>query len=92
MHIHKCFERKFIFRLKKACVWAAVSERNFGGIGFGRIVLWRKAKAASEVLQKMQVFTLGQKYPGIVNVSAGSPKNLVDFWGALAYLPSISCL
>ena len=52
-------------------------------------MLWRKAKAASEVLQKMQVFTLGQKYPGIVNVSAGSPKNLVDFWGALAYLPSI---
>ena len=42
----------------------------------------------------MQVFGLkvtfrGEKYPGIVNVSAGSPKNLVDFWGALAHLPSI---
>ena len=49
----------------------------------------RSEVGALEVLQKMQVFTLGQKYPGIVNVSAGSPKNLVDFWGALAYLPSI---
>ena len=49
----------------------------------------RSEVGALEVLQKMQVFTLGQKYPGIVNASAGSPKNLVDFLGALAYLPSI---
>ena len=52
----------------------------------------RSEVGALEVLQKMQVFTLGQKYPSVVIVSAGSPKNLVDFWGALAYLPSISCL
>ena len=49
----------------------------------------RSEVGALEVLQNMQVFTLRQKYPGMVNVSAGSPKNLVDFWGALAYLPSI---
>ena len=52
----------------------------------------RSEVGALEVLQKMQVLTLGKKYPSIVNVSAGSPKNLVDFWGALAYLSSISCL
>ena len=52
-------------------------------------MLWHKVKAASEVTTKNASVYPGAKYPGIVNVSAGSPKNLVDFWGALAYLPSI---
>ena len=52
----------------------------------------RSEVGALDGSEKMQVFTLGQKYPGIVNVSAGSPKNLVDFWGALAYSPSIPSL